>query len=154
MDRVTVVAAIVGVGVGIALSVFVTPVFCLLRKMFFVPLMRKRFKELAIKKGRVVTATLQKSFPVISRKDGLPTGETLGRYSYDYKGKTYSFSCTTHYEPASELTLYFQKNPRKATLESMLGLKESNWLRYFFVIAIVIAVLATVVLTPIIEKTV
>jgi len=64
MDERTVSLIILMAGVGIfsspIFSLFVTPIFCFLRKIIFVPLVQNKILKKAIANGHMVTGRLQK----------------------------------------------------------------------------------------------
>ena len=55
MDVRTVTALLVSAIVGTTLAVPLTPVMCLLRKMFYVPFIRQRLVDEAVEKGHIVS---------------------------------------------------------------------------------------------------
>ena len=61
MNAAVMTAVLVSIMVGAVLAVPLTPVMCLLRKIFYVPFIRSRLVEKAAAEGHVVTAYLEKS---------------------------------------------------------------------------------------------
>lgn len=116
---------------GLIISVFVTPVFCLLRRILYVPLACQRLARKAEKQGHVITA-----------KFAGYSDDAQGRpfYDYSYGGKQYWCYYNPISTPPDEIRLYFIKNPAKACLFYELGLRESNWFLYYRIIALVAAV--------------
>ena len=87
---------------------------------------RTSAKETAISRGHVVTAFLQKtSLPVTIPKHG-KAPVCCGWYEYKYKGKKYKYRFWAD-NPPEKLTLYFLKNPRKATVEGSLAQTSVRW---------------------------
>ena len=74
---------LVGIFLGPIFSIAVTPIFCLLRTIFYVPLIRKKLREKAIEEGHVIEATLQKRYNVVhhdTESGNVGTMEDMGRY--------------------------------------------------------------------------
>lgn len=139
---------LIGVFLGPVASLFITPIFCLLRKLFFVPFIRKSLREEAERKGHVVEAHLLKKHNIRDyNTDGvpLPTMEDMGTYSYEVNGKTYRYRLLSTTVIPRTITLYYIKKPRKATLANDLGNWESPWLKFYLIISLLVTV-ATVVI--------
>lgn len=139
---------LVGIILGPIASIAVTPIFCLLRMIFFVPFIREKLRKEAIRKGHVIEATLQKSYNVVKHDTefgNVGTIEDIGVYHYEYNGKTYKYQATTSKGLSSKITLYYIKNPRKATVSMDLGNREIPWFRFYLIIALVIAVATVIV---------
>ena len=129
---------VVGIVYGLLVSIAITPLFCFVRKIWYVPLVQKKYVKKAIEDGRVVQAKLMKSWDSWNQSESgaiIASNEVLGVYTYEYKGKKYKYRASSTSHLADELTLYFLKNPRKASLENEIGFRESNWIQYYFVIA-------------------
>lgn len=139
---------LVGIFLGLIASIVVTPIFCLLRTIFFVPFIREKLRKEAIRKGHVIEASLQKSYNAVKHDTefgNVGTIEDIGVYHYEYNGKTYKYQATTSKGLSSKITLYYIKNPRKATVSMDLGNWEIPWLRFYLIIALVIAVATVIV---------
>lgn len=135
--------------VGIMLAVPLTPVMCLLRKIFFVPFIRSRLVEKAVAKGHVVTAYLQKSgglYGVDEAGGRICTNWAEGDYRYTYNGQNYRYRYRTTGEMPPELTLYFQRQPRRACLIRELGALESPLLKCYALTALLAAIAACALL--------
>lgn len=148
MEAKIIAYVLIGVFLGPVASLAITPVFCLLRKLFFVPFIRKSLREKAERKGHVVEAHLLKSHNIRNHNtDGvpLPTMEDMGIYSYEVNGKTYRYRLLSTTGIPQTITLYYIKQPRKATLANDLGNWESPWLKFYLIISLLVAV-ATVVI--------
>lgn len=130
---------LLGIFLGPVASLVITPVFCLLRILFYVPFIRKSLQEEAERKGNVVEAHLLKSHG-IRDGNGMPTMEEMGTYSYEVNGKSYRYRLMSTTGIPETITLYYIKNPRKATLAHDLGTWEFPWLKYYLVIALVVAI--------------
>lgn len=134
---------LMGIFLGPVASLVITPVFCLLRILFYVPFIRKSLQEEAERKGNVVEAHLLKSHG-IRDGNGMPTMEDMGTYSYEVNGKSYRYRLLSTTGIPKNITLYYIKNPRKATLANDLGNWESPWLRYYLIISVLIAVVTII----------
>lgn len=110
-----------------------TPVFCYLRKVFYVPLARKKMMEKAVADGHIVKAKIDKSNMIVGGSEyTLPTGEYRVTYRYEYAGKEYKYRGMCTGRPDDEVTLYFEKKPNLACSYYELGYRESNWHRYYW----------------------
>lgn len=139
---------LIGICLGPIFSVGVTPIFCLLRKIFYVPFIRKSLIEKAERKGHVVEAHLLKSHNIRNHNTGgvpLPTMEDMGTYSYEVNGRTYRYRLLSTTGIPKTITLYYIKKPRKATLANDLGNWESPWLKFYLIISLLVAVATVIV---------
>ena len=119
-------SVLVGIFLGPVASVAITPVFCFLRKIFFVPFIRERLREEAKRKGHVVKAFLQKSHTLTDQSTGygaLPAMREMGTYTYQVNGRKYTYRHITSTNLPDTLTLFYIKKPGKATVGGDLG----NW---------------------------
>lgn len=139
---------LIGICLGPIFSVGVTPIFCLLRKIFYVPFIRKSLIEKAERKGHVVQATLQKHHTINNHENGfgpVPTMREMGTYVYTVGGKTYKYQHITAHGLHDTLTLYYIKKPRKATVGGDLGNWETPWLKFYLIISLLITIATFVV---------
>lgn len=134
---------LIGIFGGPLAAIVLTPIVCLLRKIFFVPFIRKKLREKAERKGHVVEAHLLKSHNIRNHNTGgvpLPTMEDMGTYSYEVNGRTYRYRLLSTTGIPETITLYYIKKPRKATLANDLGNWESPWLKFYLIISLLAAV--------------
>ena len=139
---------LVGIGLAPVLSLAITPVFWLLRTIFYVPFIRKGLREKAEKKGHVVVATLQKKHTIRDHHTGyraLPTMKEMGTYTYQVNGKKYTYRHITANGLHDSLTLYYIKKPRKATVGGDLGTWEAPWLKFYLIISLLVVVITIIV---------
>ena len=139
---------LIGVFGGPVAAIVLTPIVCLLRKIFFVPFIRKSLREKAERKGHVVEAHLLKSHNIRNHNtDGvpLPTMEDMGIYSYEVNGKTYRYRLLSTTGIPQTIRLYYIKKPRKATLANDLGNWETPWFKLYLVISLLAAVAIAVI---------
>lgn len=136
-------SAVFGLMFGPVVSVMITPIFCLLRKIFFVPFNRQKFREKAEKKGHVVEATLQK-YHTIDDDPGMPIDRKMGTYTYQVKGKKYKYRLMTSNRLPSTITLFYLKKPRKATTSGNLGNRECPWFKFYLIISLIVAIVSAV----------
>lgn len=142
MSAATMTTVLVSIIVGVVLAVPLTPVMCLLRKIFYVPFIRSRLVEKAAAKGHVVTAYLEKSgelYDVDENGGRIYTNWTEGSYRYTYGGKNYRYRYRTTGGMPPELKLYFQRRPRRACLEWELGAMESPLIKCYALTALLAA---------------
>ena len=130
-----------GVFIGPIVSLVITPLFCLLRKIFFVPFIRKELIEKAKRDGHVVEAHLKKKH---SLGDG-PIMREMGTYIYYVNGKKYKYQHITELGLDETIPLYYIKKPRKATVGGDLGNWESPWFKFYLIIWWMVVVLTVVV---------
>jgi hypothetical protein len=143
-----VVIFFIGVIVGPIISIFITPVFCFFRKVFYVPLIRKKLLRQAKENNHVIKAKLIKYSDILTSNDGFgatASGERMAIYHYEYAGKKYKYRAITAGCLPEEITLYYLRNPRKATVASELGLRESHWLLYYLLISVIMVVLVFII---------
>lgn len=112
-----------------------TVAICLFLKTFVLPFTKKRELEQAKEEGRVVTAKLVSMIhPNTNGYGNFDTGYHLmvtGKYRYEYKGRTYTYS--EHFDDIApnELDLYFKKDPAKARIARKFAELESEWKQIF-----------------------
>lgn len=135
---------LMGIFLGPVASLVITPVFWLLRAWFYVPFICKSLQEEAERKGNVVEAHLLESHDCRD-SNGMPTMDEAGTYSYEVNGKSYRYRLVSTTGIPETITLYYIKNPRKATLPLELGIFEFPWLKYYLVIALVVAIATFIV---------
>lgn len=138
---------IVGISLGLTVSIALTPIFCLLRKIFFVPFIREKLRQEAIRKGHVIEASLQKSYNVVEHDTefgNVGTMEDIGVYHYQYNGKKYKYEAVASTGLPSKITLYYIKRPRKATVANDLGNWETPWFRFYLIISLIIAIVTVI----------
>lgn len=149
MDVWTMTALLASAMVGMMLAVPLMPVMCLLRKIFYVPFIRRRLVEDAIAKGHVVTAYLEKRnelYDVDKGDSNTYTNWTEGVYRYTYNGRNYRYRYRTTGDMPLELTLYFQQRPRRACLARELGALESPLLKCYALTAFLAAITVCAIL--------
>ena len=150
METRTIAVLLVSIVAGMTLAVPITPVFSLLRKIFYVPFIRRRLLREATERGHVVQARLEKQrdeYLEHKRLGRIPSPYQEGIYYYEYGGRCYRYRYHTAGIMPEELTLYFQRFPKRACLSSELGIMESNWWIHYFVLACIASVAVFCVLT-------
>lgn len=148
METKIIAYVLIGIFLGPVASLAITPLFCLLRKLFYVPFIRKSLREKAERKGHVVEAHLLKSHNIRNHNTGgvpLPTMEDMGTYSYEVNGRTYRYRLLSTTGIPKTITLYYIKKPRKATLANDLGNWETPWLKFYLIISLLVAVATVIV---------
>lgn len=138
---------LIGIFLGPIASLAITPLFCLIRKIFYVPFIRKRLLEKAKEDGHIVEAHLQKKGTIMNHTPNgvFSTMKEIGTYSYQVNGKKYVYQHITTLGLDDTLTLYYIKNPRKATVGGDLGNWESPWLKIYLFCSLLITVATVVV---------
>ena len=139
---------LIGIFGGPLAAIALTPIVCLLRKIFFVPFIRKSLREKAKEKGHVVQATLQKHHNIMNHNtDGvpLPTMREFGTYTYSVNGKQYKYQHITTRGLHDSLTLYYIKKPRKATVGGDLGNWETPWFKIYLLVSLVAAIIIFII---------
>lgn len=67
MEAKIIACILIGIFFGPVASLAITPIFCLLRIIFYVPFIRKSLREEAERKGHVVKASLKKNHDLVSQ---------------------------------------------------------------------------------------
>lgn len=132
---------------ALAVSLVLTPVVVLLRKQFYVPLIRKKLLQKAIEREHVVQAVLMDEWNAIdpnnSHTDVATSRYASGVYQYEYGGKTYKYRVSTRTALPKQIELYFINNPAKAGSVDAIGLRETSfkvWLGIYFSLVPIVAV--------------
>lgn len=140
--------AIISIMAGPFLSVFITPIYCVVRSILYVPAIQNRLMEEAKSKGHVVQATLIKTKKIMYRTDN--NGDRMydphqkGKYKYQVNGRNYTRTLmmdSISVDFDDEVTLYWLKKPRRAHSYGNLGYFE---LPHPFLSWLLISVLSTV----------
>lgn len=159
MNSEVIAKVLISIPFGIVISLFITPIFIFMRKIFYGPLTNKKLLEKAIKDGHVVQAKLIKRYDVKQDSEKMrmgngmgmvPTGEQEGVYEYEYNGKTYRYHAISAHigqELSKNATLYFIKNPRKAATKKELFLTaKSPWIVSYLILSVCISIIAFFIL--------
>jgi len=148
MNESVLVIVLSGPVLGIFLALLATPLFVFLRKMFYVPLARKKMVAKAAARGHVVTAYLVRSYDKVGGEAGGPiysANTEYGVYRYTYNGRNYTYHASTTRNLPEQIILYFDKRPRKACLESEFGLSETRWVKYFLLTSCIMCIVVWIV---------
>ena len=130
--------------IGLFLSAIITPIFCAIRKIFFVPFIQKRIRKKAYAEGNFVVSKLVKRYVEHAPNNGhgrISTGRDIGIYEYEYKGKKYKTRLLSSDKLPEVADLWFEKNPRKAVPEDYLGFVERVWPKYYLLFTILITII-------------
>lgn len=141
--------AITGIAFGITGAIFITPIFIFLRKLFFGPFINKKLVEKAKLKGNVLTAHLVKHYDQYndSGQYKRTSGKEIGVYEYECNGNKYKYRYISINKLPEEITLYYLKNPRKASVSKELYITQrSPWLKSFLVIFLICWVISFICL--------
>ncbi len=134
MDTQLIVKAITAISFGIVGGILLTPIFVILRKTIYGPFINKKIVDKAIKDGHVVKAYLKKTYDYY-RDDGTVDGRKYAEYYYECNGHKYKFTAISSNKIHDEITLYYIKNPRKASASHELFLTQrSPWIKLFLLI--------------------
>lgn len=136
--------ALVGMGMAPFFAIFATPIMVYFRIIFYVPFIREKLLQKAKADGHIIEAKLHKTYDDRD-KDGDWTGATVGVYVYEYKGRKRKVRLSSHWGLSDTETLYYIKNPRKATVAGYLGVYEQPWIKMYFLTWAVLAVVFTVI---------
>jgi len=136
--------ALLGIILGPILSIVITPLVCLLRKVFVLPIIRPKIRKKVLEKGHIVTAHLIRQNDILN-DNGTVSCNEIAVYQYEYNNITYKYKSISAGTSSKEIELYFMKNPRKATTYNEIGLKETHWLKYYLLISVLIAIIVTFV---------
>ena len=130
---------IVAMCFGIALSLFITPVYIFIRKIMYGPFTKKKLLKKAIDAGHIVQAKLVDSY------GSLDKNKEHHIYEYEWEGKTYKYRGVSHSYTGnpSEVELYFIKNPRKAAnCDELYVTARSPWIVSYLIITVIISIIA------------
>lgn len=128
------------IGIAVILG---TPGAFLLKRLydiFIVPFRRPKMLQKAIQKNRYVTAHLVDYHDDRFGDTEHHTVRIHGFYTYQVGGKMYSYRRWYNNSPENEVTLYYQRNPRKAFEADHYGRLEGFWM------ALVLYLIATFVI--------
>lgn len=139
----TKIMIIVGIGSGIILGIPFTPIVCLIRHVLIVPFKHKKILEKAKREGHVVKAKLIKATDAPWEGGLKDSSRYIGLYAYEYNNKTYKVHLESQAPIQEELTLYFERNPRRAVRERALGLHESPIILCYMISALIMSAVMT-----------
>lgn len=128
---------IVAMCFGIALSLFITPVYIFIRKIMYGPFLNKKLLKKAIDAGHIVQAKQVKSYSAGDKEHLI--------YEYEWNGKTYKCRgiSNSYTGNPSSFELYFIKNPRKvANCDELYLTAKSPWIVSYLIIALIISIIA------------
>lgn len=141
---------ILALSFGIAIALFITPIFVYLKKIMYHQTQNKKWLDKAIKDGHIVTAKKIKEHDLYRDTNNdlrVPDGSTMATYQYTYNGKTYTKKFVSYNNQPDEINLYFIKNPRKAELGSGLWISAKNhWIRSYLFMVLFISIISWLIL--------
>lgn len=126
---------ILAIPTGLVCSIFATVLFCILRKTLLGPYIRRGLLKKAIAENHVVEAKLISSKDIYNE-----TWQEVGIYAYAYNGQKYRYRGVSYNRLPQSITLYFEKNPKRACPSKELGLHESPWLKVYCISSVIIAI--------------
>ncbi|MBE6139629.1 MAG: hypothetical protein E7174_03945 [Firmicutes bacterium] len=132
--------AITSIAFGITGAIFITPIFIFLRKIIYGPTINKKLLEKVKEKGNVVVAKLVKHYDQYNHSGAYKnvSGKEIGIYEYEVNGRKYKYRFITINGLQEELTLYYLKNPRKASVAKELFITQrSPWMLSFLIIGFI-----------------
>ena len=132
---------IVGIMCGITLGIPFTPIVCLMRHLFIVPFKYKKMLNKAIEQGHVVKAKLIKVKDAAGEGGHLDSSRQEGVYQYEYKNKTYKTHLVGESPIRKEITLYFERNPRRAVSKERFGGYESPIFLCYLVSVLIVSLI-------------
>lgn len=141
---------ILALSFGIAIAIFITPIFVYLKKIMYHHTQKKKLLEEAIKKGHVVKAKLIKEQDLREYDTQFGyryTGQIMATYEYSYNGKIYRRKFISFNKFGDEVDLYFISNPRKAEFGGNLWITAKNhWIRSYLFMVLFIAIISLFIL--------
>ncbi|MBQ9072389.1 MAG: hypothetical protein IJY25_04460 [Bacilli bacterium] len=142
--------AITSIVFGIVGTIFITPIFIFLRKIFYGPFINKKLVERAKVKGNVITARLIKHYDDYDyNRSGkyMTNGKEIGVYEYEHNGRKYKYRLISINRLPQEITLYYLNKPKKATVSNDIYITQrSPWFRSFLVIGLICCLISFVCL--------
>ena len=149
MSAETIAGIMIGIFAGPIFAIGLTPIVMLLRAIFVLPFLRKGYKERAIEKGNVIQAKLVKHHNVYKHNSTINrkqiSAEQLGVYEYEYKGKKRKYYCSSFNNLNDTITLYYIKNPKKATVARDLGTREVPWIKTYLILSLTITIIISLI---------
>lgn len=124
---------------------FLTIIYWVMRNLIYLPNVQPSLAEKAKQKKRIVTATLIET-------QYLPDGSEKGIYEYDYKGKTRTYVMFSEIPLEDRISLYYLRNPKKATQPPRIGLKEMPWIKCYLGTAMFVTVLVLLLCIICVER--
>lgn len=97
---------------------------------------QERMLATAIERGHVVEASLIKQSTLLSDVPGIVGYTYRLVYTYNYNGKKYKYLYWS-ITPPETLTLYFVKDPRKATVPGAMSPEKTNWVLVYLILSAV-----------------
>ena len=140
MNNEIVAKAIIAIAFGITGAIFITPIFIFLRKIIYGPTINKRLFEQAKEKGNVVVAKLIKHYDQYNHNGAYKnvSGKEIGIYEYEVNDRKYKYRFITINGLHKEITLYYIKNPRKASVPKEMFITQSSpWIVSFLLIGFI-----------------
>lgn len=95
----------------------------------------------AIEQGHVVKAKLIKVKDAAGECGHLDSSRQEGVYQYEYKNKTYKTHLVGESPIRKEITLYFERNPRRAVSKERFGGYESPIFLCYLVSVLIVSVI-------------
>lgn len=109
-----------------AAGVVIFPIYFIYMQICILTRRQDKLYQQAVSKGHEATATLKRSYaPSMENPKNYLDRQSLGKYSFEYNGRTYNISLRFDVDPPYEIQVYWVNNPRKAGTKG--GIKDASW---------------------------
>lgn len=141
---ISIIVILVCVPLSFFFSAVFYPLYALLRKIFYVPLVRNKMLKKAVKEGRVIIA--HKARDGENGQDAMAgmqvyryeNGRNRGVYLFEARGRVHKRLVSSQWDLPDTLTLFYQKNPCKAQMENVFGFAENpTWFLQYLVLVVI-----------------
>lgn len=150
MDTKIITNLILALSFGIAIALFITPIFVYFKKIMYHKTQNKKWLDKAIKDGHIVTAKKIKEHDLYrNTNNGLRVTDnsTMATYQYTYNGKIYTKKFVSYNNQSDEINLYFINNPKRAECGTNLWVSAKNhWIRSYLLMVLVVAIISLFIL--------
>lgn len=138
--------SLIGIVCGIIFGFPLSLLICFFKMVFISPFLHFKILKNAEKKGHVVKAVLEKTSDGVNKNGFKDSSRQIGLYTYEYNNKKYKIRLGSVMELPKEITLYFNKNPKRAVVKSEVGFYDNPLFLYYLISVFIISVISTYLL--------
>ncbi len=89
---------------------------------------------------------MEKTSDGVNKNGFKDSSRQIGLYTYEYNNKKYKTRLGSVMELPKEITLYFNKNPKRAVVKSEVGFYDNPLFLYYLISVFIISVISTYLL--------
>ncbi len=127
-----------------AAGVIIFPIYIIRAQLTSTSRYADKLYKKAKSKGYEATATLKRSYePSLENPQNYIDRQQLGKYSFEYNGRTYNIRLWFNDDPPYEIQVYWLYSPRKASTRGAIRTRMWPWLVAYLIIFFIVLSIVT-----------